>query len=121
MLPPDPRGAVPKREPVASEGSRTIPPRENGSNLGVEDLAPGLVLYLPVFVRGALFSAGDAHFAQGNGKVCGTAIEMRASLGVKLEVVKDGMRKLGVTRPVFKPSPLVERFRTTADYFIFVK
>ncbi|AET32813.1 acetamidase/formamidase family protein [Pyrobaculum ferrireducens] len=114
VLPPDPRGAVPRREPIASEGLRTIPPRENGGNLDIKDLAPGSILYLPVFVKGALFSAGDAHFAQGNGEVCGTAIEMRASLRVKFEVVKDGMRRLGVTRPVFKPSPLVERFR---NYF----
>lgn len=103
-LPPDPRGAVPSREPIASEGLRTIPPRENGGNLDVRHLSPGSKIYLPVFVEGALFSAGDAHYAQGDGEVCGTAIEMRSRALLRLHLVKEGAKRLGIRHPVAKPS-----------------
>ena len=52
-----------------------VPPRRVGGNLDIRDLAAGTVLYLPVEVAGALFSVGDTHAAQGDGEVCGTAIE----------------------------------------------
>lgn len=88
VLPPEAAGAVPAHEPIASAGLRTIPPRENGGNLDIKQLSAGARLLLPVFVEGALFSAGDAHFAQGDGEACGTAIEMAAS-----SVVRFGVRK----------------------------
>ena len=75
-LPPEPQGAVPGAEPIASEALRTIPPRENGGNMDIKQLSKGARLLLPVLVDGALFSVGDAHFAQGDGEACGTAIEM---------------------------------------------
>jgi acetamidase/formamidase len=53
----------------------TLPPRQNGGNLDNKELVAGTTLYLPVFVEGALFSAGDGHGAQGDGEVCITAIE----------------------------------------------
>lgn len=53
----------------------TLPPRPNGGNLDNKELVAGTTLYLPVFVDGALFSAGDGHAAQGDGEVCITAIE----------------------------------------------
>ncbi len=53
----------------------TIQPRANGGNLDNKELVAGTTLYLPVFVEGALFSAGDGHGAQGDGEVCVTAIE----------------------------------------------
>ena len=49
---------------------RTIPPRKNGGNMDVRYLTAGTTLYLPVFVEGALFSAGDGHATQGDGEVC---------------------------------------------------
>jgi len=104
VLPPNPRGAVPSIEPVASEGLRTIPPRENGGNLNVRHFTPGSKVYFPVFVEGALFSLGDAHFAQGDGEVCGTAVEMRAKARLRFYVVKEGARKYNIKFPVFKPS-----------------
>jgi formamidase len=78
-LPPDPTGAVPAREPFASTGLRTVPPRETGGNLDIKQLAQGTTLLLPVYQEGALFSVGDAHFAQGDCETCGTAIEMGAT------------------------------------------
>jgi formamidase len=104
VLPPNPRGAVPAAEPIASEGLRTIPPRENGGNLDVRHLSPGSKVYFPVFVEGALFSLGDAHFAQGDGEVCGTAIEMRAKARLRFYVVKEGARRYNIRFPIFKPS-----------------
>jgi acetamidase/formamidase len=53
----------------------TLPPRPNGGNLDNKELVAGTTLYLPVFVDGALFSAGDGHGVQGDGEVCITAIE----------------------------------------------
>lgn len=84
LFPPsDDRGAVPGGI-VASEGLRTGPPRENGGNLDVKEVAKGARILFPVFVEGALFSVGDAHFAQGDGEVCGQGIEMRATLLARL-------------------------------------
>lgn len=53
----------------------TLPPRRNGGNLDNKELVGGTTLYLPVFVEGANFSAGDGHGVQGDGEVCITAIE----------------------------------------------
>lgn len=80
--------AVPPIEPIASEGLHTIPPRECGGNLDVRDLGVGTTLLLPVDVPGALASVGDPHFAQGDGEVCVTAIEMRATATLRV-----GLRK----------------------------
>ena len=65
-----------------------VPPRRVGGNMDIRDLGAGSVLYLPVEVAGALFSVGDTHAAQGDGEVCGTAIESPASLAAKFELVK---------------------------------
>jgi len=65
-----------------------VPPRRTGGNLDVRDLASGSVLYLPVEVEGALFSVGDTHAAQGDGEVCGTAIESPMGLELTFDVIK---------------------------------
>lgn len=79
VLGPERRSAVPAEEPYASQALRTIPPRENGGNLDIAQLGEGSRLLLPVHVPGALLSVGDPHFAQGEGEVCGTAIEVAAT------------------------------------------
>ncbi|MEN3794554.1 acetamidase/formamidase family protein [Fulvimarina sp. MAC3] len=66
-----------------------VPPRRVGGNLDIRDLAAGTVLYLPVEVAGALFSVGDTHAAQGDGEVCGTAIESPMNTVLTLDLVKD--------------------------------
>lgn len=111
VLPPDPKGAVPAVEPIASEGLRTLPPRENGGNLDVRNLAPGSEVMLPVFVKGALLSVGDMHYAQGDGEVCVTAIEMRGTIRLSISLVKDGAKKYGVKRPIYRPSPIADTYR----------
>jgi acetamidase/formamidase len=65
-----------------------VPPRRVGGNLDVRDLSVGTVLYLPIEVEGALFSVGDTHAAQGDGEVCGTAIESQMNVALKLDLVK---------------------------------
>ena len=56
--------------------------------MDIRDLCAGSVLYLPVEVAGALFSIGDTHAAQGDGEVCGTAIESPMSVGLSFELIK---------------------------------
>jgi acetamidase/formamidase len=51
------------------------PPRPTGGNLDCKELVAGSTLYLPIAVPGALVSVGDGHAVQGDGEVCGTAIE----------------------------------------------
>ncbi|MBI3709037.1 MAG: acetamidase/formamidase family protein [Proteobacteria bacterium] len=65
-----------------------VPPRRVGGNMDIRDLGTGTVLYLPVEVAGGLFSVGDTHAAQGDGEVCGTAIESPITLAAKFELVK---------------------------------
>jgi len=65
-----------------------VPPRRVGGNLDIRDLAAGSTLYLPVEVAGALLSIGDTHAAQGDGEVCGTAIESPMSVVVKVGLIK---------------------------------
>jgi len=80
-----PQAAVPAS---AADGLRTIPPRETGGNMDVRQLVAGSRLWLPVDVDGALFSIGDLHFAQGDGEVCGTAVEVEGAVTVRFAVHK---------------------------------
>src|SRR5690348_1089718 len=86
-FPPDATGAVPAG-PCGLTGLRTLPPRENGGNFDVKQLTKGSKLFLPVFEQGGLFSTGDGHFAQGDGEVCVTAVEMGATAVVRFKVHK---------------------------------
>ncbi|KQY34396.1 amidase [Caulobacter sp. Root1455] len=51
-------------------------PREHGGNMDCKELVAGSTLFLPVWVPGANFSAGDGHGRQGDGEVCVNALEM---------------------------------------------
>jgi acetamidase/formamidase len=64
----------------------TIPPYDTGGNIDTKHITEGSVLYLPVKVKGALFSCGDGHAAQGDGESCGTAIETPMKATVRLSV-----------------------------------
>lgn len=73
-----------------AEGSvSTMTPMDHGGNMDCTKIEEGAVLYLPVFVEGALLSVGDFHAIMGDGEVgnCGLEIEGEATL--KLEVVRD--------------------------------
>jgi acetamidase/formamidase len=66
-----------------------VPPSRWGGNMDTKHLNPGTTLYLPVGVEGALFSLGDTHAAQGDGEVCGTAIETAMDVVLRLSVRRD--------------------------------
>ncbi len=71
----------------------TKEPRAHGGNLDNKELTEGATLYLPVFVEGAMFSAGDGHGVQGDGEVCINALEMCLTGHFRLSVVKGGGAK----------------------------
>jgi acetamidase/formamidase len=74
----------------AEPGSHSVvPPRRWGGNIDTPHLQPGSTLLLPVGVDGALFSVGDTHAAQGDGEVCGTAIETAMEVSLRLTVRRD--------------------------------
>jgi len=80
---------------LAEKGHHSVvPPRRVGGNLDIRDLAAGTTLYLPVEVEGALFSVGDTHAAQGDGEVCGTAIESPMNVVLKFELEKQANLKM---------------------------
>jgi formamidase len=99
-FPPDPAGAVPSG-PCGIAGLRTLPPRENGGNFDAKQLTKGAKLFLPVYQAGALFSTGDGHFAQGDGEVCVTAVEMGATAVVRFRVHKGLAQRRKFVAPVF--------------------
>ena len=74
--------------PAASGPHSIFPPRNVGGNMDARDLSEGTELYLPVEVAGALFSVGDGHASQGDGEVCGTAIESAMSVVLQFDVIK---------------------------------
>ena len=65
------------------------PPGRHAGNLDNRELVAGSTLYIPVFVRGALFEIGDGHVAQGDGEVDQTAIETSLRARIQLTVRKD--------------------------------
>ncbi|MEX2366704.1 MAG: acetamidase/formamidase family protein [Pseudohongiellaceae bacterium] len=75
--------------PSGQETLGAIPPHQCGGNMDFKSLTAGSRLYFPVQVPGALFSAGDGHAAQGDGEVCGTAVETQLSMGVTFSLLKN--------------------------------
>jgi formamidase len=104
-LPPQPIGALPvdvcgPSGSHANQCLRTIPPRENGGNMDVQQMQIGTTLLLPCFVDGCGLFVGDVHYAQGDGEVSGTAIEMGANVTLRTEVLKG--EGANVTSPHFE-------------------
>jgi acetamidase/formamidase len=80
-----------------------VPPRRVGGNMDIRDIAAGTELFLPVEVAGALFSVGDTHAAQGDGEVCGTAIESPMRVALKFDL----MKQVPLSYPRFRtPGPV---------------
>lgn len=95
VLLPDPHLAEPSslcgpEGSKAQECLRTIPPREHGGNMDIRYISTGATVYLPCFVDGCGLALGDFHYAQGDGEVSGTAIEMDGEITVTTRIVKDG-------------------------------
>jgi len=72
----------------AYEAIQTLAPGPHGGNMDCPDIRPGNTLYLPVTQKGALFGLGDVHAAQGDGEICGTAVEIHAAVTVEFKVIK---------------------------------
>jgi len=114
ITPPDPEArrpfSVPVRVPVRPHFGlmgvapevhgrhNSVPPGVWGGNVDNWRLGPGAVMCYPVFVEGAGLYVGDPHFAQGDGEICGTAIEASLNARIQVSVVKD----LAVTAPLMQ-------------------
>lgn len=75
--------------PKDASDQNAMPPGSFGGNIDMRQLTQGTTLYLPVEENGALFSCGDGHAAQGDGEVCGTAIECPLYASLKFTLIKD--------------------------------
>jgi formamidase len=124
-LPPQPTGARPSAV-CGPDGShkneclRTIPPRENGGNMDVKQMVVGTTLLLPCFIDGCGLFVGDVHYAQGDGEVAGTAIEMGAKVTVRTEI-RRGMASMMKSGPHFEGGSQLkalapDRFHATIGY-----
>ena len=66
-----------------------LPPSRFGGNIDIRYLTAGTKLLLPVGVEGALLSVGDGHAAQGDGEVCGSAVETGMKIALRLRLRRD--------------------------------
>ena len=71
------------------EAVSTIVPGKHGGNMDVPDICTGNTLYLPVAVNGALLGLGDVHAVQGDGEICGTAMEVSSKVTLRVELEKN--------------------------------
>lgn len=76
-------GTAPHIEAISS-----LSPGAHGGNMDVPDVTIGNTVYLPVHHPGGLFFAGDAHAAQGQGELCGVALEIAAKGTFRFDVIK---------------------------------
>ncbi len=70
------------------EAINTLSPGRHGGNMDCPDVRPGNTLMLPVSRPGALFGLGDVHAVQGDGEVCGVAVEVDAVVTLKFDLEK---------------------------------
>lgn len=70
------------------EAITTLAPGPFGGNMDVPDVCPGNTVYLPVWNEGALFYTGDTHARQGQGELCGVALEITSKATFVFEVIK---------------------------------
>ncbi len=113
-LPLSPFPGVMGVAPDTDELLSTIPPRANGGNMDNKYMTVGTTVYFPVFVEGGLFSIGDTHAVQGDGEVCGTAIEAPMRVVFEIELIKGGRQ---LAEPEYETDDYyaVTAFATTID------
>lgn len=87
--------------PGAPGAHSIVPPRTCGGNLDIRDLIKGTKLYLPVEVEGALLSVGDTHACQGDGEICGTAVETSMAVTATIRLHKQSH----LPSPMFETLP----------------
>lgn len=66
----------------------SLTPGEYGGNMDCVETKEGSTLYFPVFVQGGYLAFGDVHAAQGDGELCGVALETTAEVKIKIDVIK---------------------------------
>ena len=77
-------GVSPEIEAVSS-----LVPDYYGGNMDLPDVAPGSAIYFPVQREGAYFFIGDCHGRQGDGELCGVAVEIPATVTLRIDLIKN--------------------------------
>lgn len=77
-------GTSPEIEAISS-----LQPDYYGGNMDLPDMGPDAVVYLPVSAPGGLLYLGDCHAIQGDGELCGVALEIPATVEVQIDLIKD--------------------------------
>jgi acetamidase/formamidase len=85
-----------------------IPPQHFGGNMDNRMIRKGSKIILPVNVEGAMVSFGDPHGHQGDGEICGTAIETSAELDVRFRILKKHVK-----------TPVIYSYEETHGEFVF--
>ncbi len=65
-----------------------LTPGEYGGNMDCVETKEGSNLFFPVFVQGGYLAFGDIHAAQGDGEICGIALETTAEVRLRFDVIK---------------------------------
>jgi len=73
----------------AHEAIATVTPGKHGGNMDTPDVCSGNKLFLPVMAKGALLGLGDVHAVQGDGEICGTAVEIPSTVTIKIDLIKN--------------------------------
>ncbi len=89
-LPLDPMHGTVGVAPAGFEARQTITPDAHGGNMDSPELRAGTTAYFAVNHEGALFAMGDGHCRQGQGEVCGTAVEAAMNTVVVVDLIKGG-------------------------------
>ena len=77
-------GVSPELEAVTS-----LQPDYWGGNMDVPDVGPGAIVYFPVLHKDALLYLGDCHATQGDGELCGVAVEMKSTTTIQVDLIKN--------------------------------
>jgi acetamidase/formamidase len=90
----------------------SLTPDSHGGNMDLPDLGPGSITYLPVRSPGARLFIGDAHACQGDGEICGVAVEYASTTTITVDLIKgwtldwprletaDAVMAIGSARPL---------------------
>ena len=111
-LPLDPMHGTVGVAPAANEVLMSITPAAHGGNMDTPEMRAGVTAYFGVNVEGGMLSIGDGHARQGEGEVCGTAVETAMNTVVVVDLIKgrapvsprmesdDFLMTTGSTRPL---------------------
>lgn len=80
-----------------------LTPDQHGGNMDLPDMGPGSITYLPIRSPGARLFIGDAHASQGDGEVCGTAVEYPSITTIRVDLIKNW----NITWPLFENEEMI--------------